>query len=270
MGSLNLRKYEKDYEKIIDAIVDAFLGKQNRNHMFKTPRYKLLGTLVDNTRQKNGPRLGTFILLLSIKETIKLIEDIDNGKVIDLKKLSLSVDNHLVIQNNRNKYNSGELSHEDILSAPDKYDAELLNDVYVDFVKTAPLYAIENYKSYMSQASLYEILARVNADEHTLEISNESLISILDTLELDSNDYVKISSTLSLGMLPEQRIKLFETISDEKDEAMDAYLFTLFDLEMLAPADAILEISQADEYLNFKAYSALKECNKNFNINLFI
>ena len=25
--------------------------------------------------QKNGPRLGTFILLLSIKETIKLIED---------------------------------------------------------------------------------------------------------------------------------------------------------------------------------------------------
>jgi len=270
MGSLKLRKYEKDYEKIIDAIVDAFLGKENRNHMFKTPRYKLLGKLVDNTRLFPNTIVSSSIDNEKIRTTIKLIEDIDNGKIVDLKKLSLSVDNQLVIQNNRNIYNAGELSHEDILSSPDKYDAELLNDVYVDFVKTSPLYAIENYKSYMSEASLYEILARVNADENTLEISNESLISLLDMLELDSSDYVKISSTLSLGMIPEQRIKLFETISDEKDEAMDSYLFTLFDLEMMAPADAILEISQADEYLNFKAYRALKECHKNFNINLFI
>jgi len=270
MGSLRLRKYEKDHEKIIESIVDAFLGKENRNHMFKTPRYKLLGTLVDNTRLFPNTTISSSVDDEKISATIKLIEDIDNGEIVDLKKLSLSVDNHLVIQNNRNKYNAGELSHEDVLSSPDKYDAELLHDVYVDFVKTSPLYAIENYKSYMSDASLYEILARVNADENTLEISNESLISLLEMLELDSDDYIKISSTLSLGMIPEQRIKLFETISDEKDEAVDAYLFTLFDLEMLEPANAILDISQPDEYLNFKAYRALKECNKNFNINLFI
>ena len=95
-------------------------------------------------------------------------------------------------------------------------------------------------------------------------------MGLLDMLELDTNDYIKISSAPSLGMIPEQRMRLFETISDTKDEAMDSYLFTLFDLEMMAPADAILEISQTDEYLNFKAYRALKECNKNFNINLFI
>jgi hypothetical protein len=59
-------------------------------------------------------------------------------------------------------------------------------------------------------------------------------------------------------------------LSDENDEAMEAYLYTLFDLEMIAPADAILEISQPDEFLNFKAYRALKENNKHFNINLFI
>ena len=71
-------------------------------------------------------------------------------------------------------------------------------------------------------------------------------------------------------MLPEERMKLFESLSDTNEEAMDAYLFTLFDLEMLAPADEILEISQPEEYLNFKAYRALKDCNKHYNINLFI
>jgi len=39
---------------------------------------------------------------------------------------------------------------------------------------------------------------------------------------------------------------------------------------LLAPADEILENSQDDEYVNFKAYRALKACNKNFNINLFV
>ena len=39
------------------------------------------------------------------------------------------------------------------------------------------------------------------------------------TVELDAKDYLKISSAIALGMVPDQRIKLFETISDEKEEA---------------------------------------------------
>ena len=49
VGSLNLRKYEKDYENIINSLSDAYLGKENRYHVFKTPRYKLLGSLIDST-----------------------------------------------------------------------------------------------------------------------------------------------------------------------------------------------------------------------------
>ena len=269
MGSFKLRKYEKDYEKIIDSIVDAYLGKENRHHMFKTPRYKLLGSLIDNTKLFPNNIDSSSIEDEKIKSTLKLIEDIKNGEIVELKKLSLPVDNVLVVQNNRNKYRNGELNAEDILSHPDNYDSAILNDVYIDFVKTSPVYAIENYKQFMSKEALFEILARVNADENTIEISNDSLIALFETLELGTKEYVEASSILSFTMIPEQRIRLFETISDDKEEAMDAYLFTLFDLEMIAPADAILEISQSDEFLNFKAYRALKECHKNFNIKLF-
>ena len=71
-------------------------------------------------------------------------------------------------------------------------------------------------------------------------------------------------------MIPEQRMKLFEILSDENEDAMDAYLYTLYDLEMIAPANAILDNSQSDEYQNFKAYRALKECGKNFSIDMFV
>ncbi len=89
-------------------------------------------------------------------------------------------------------------------------------------------------------------------------------------VKLDEKELIKASTMLAIGMIPEQRMKLFETISETNEEAMGAYLYTLFDLELLAPADEILDNTQPDEYLRFKAFRALKESNKNFNINLFV
>lgn len=117
---------------------------------------------------------------------------------------------------------------------------------------------------------MFVILGRVNADENTLEISNEALMTLFINLDLTKQDYIKSSQITSGGMNPDQRIKLFETISNGRDEATDAYLFTLFDLEMLPPAYALLDISQPNEYQNFKAYRALKESNQYFSIDLFI
>jgi len=270
LGSLRLRKYDKDYEKIIDSMVDAYLGKAVRSNTFKTSRYKLLGSLIDNTVLVPNNELSADTSDEKINEVVRLIENINNGEVVDLKKYNLLPSNALVIQNEKNRYIKGDVKAEDILGHSDKYDTALLEDVYTDFVKVATLSNIEKYKDNLNKLALFEILARINADENSLEISNEVLISILNSLELDKADYIKISTTLSKGMIPEQRIKLFEMLSEEKEEAMDAYLFTLFDLEMLAPVKEILDISQDYEYQNFKAYAALRECGKHYNINLFI
>ena len=270
VATLHLRKYEKDDEKVIDAISDAYLGKEDRQHIFKTPRYTMLGSLIDNSTVFPNNNISFNIEDEKISSTLKIIEDIKNGKVVDLKKLSLSIDNPLVIQNDRNRYKDGSLSVKDFLSHPDKYNVGLLSEIYIDCVKTASLKEIETYKSFMTKEALSHILTRVNADENTLLISNESLIGLFDILELNKQDYLDIAASMSCCMIPEQRMKLFETLSDEHEDAIDSYLFTLFDLEMLEPANVILDISLPDEYLNFKAYRALKESNQHFNINLFV
>lgn len=270
LGSLKLRKYEKDYDKLIDSVVEAYLGKKDRKFIFKTPRYKLIGSIVDNTTLFPTQQLTADSDNEKINDVIKLIEEIKNGNVVDLKKYALKPTNALVIQNERNRYKKGDIKAEDILNNSDKYDRNLCQEVYTDFAKKSSIKSIEKYNSFLTKDAMFEILSRINSDENSLEVSNDTLIALFKTVELDAKDYLKISSALALGMVPDQRIKLFETISNEKEEAMDAYLFTLFDLEMLAPADEILETSQQDEYLNFKAYRALKECNKHFNINLFI
>ena len=264
------RKYEKDYEKFIDSLVDAYLGKQKRSHIYKTDRYKLLGAVVDNSNLMAGAELKPDTSSEKINKILELIEELKSGKVVELKKYSLSPTNQLVIINQRNMYKNGDLSAENILSAKDKYTKDLLDEVYIDFVKESPFYAIEKYKEFLTKESLFIILDRINADENTLEVSNDDLILLFSKLELNEDDYIAISKALSQNMIPEQRIKLFETLSEDSEDTIGAYLYTLFDLEMLAPADELLSNTQQDEFLKFKSYRALKECGKNFNIELFV
>jgi Ca2+-binding EF-hand superfamily protein len=270
VGNLKARKYEKDYAKIMDSIIDSYLGKDDKTYTYKTPRYKLLGTIVHNSLLFPTANLSSNTENEKLNKVLKLIDELNNGEVVELKQYALKPSNKLVMMNNRNKYNKSILNAEKILSKSDVYDRELCEDAYVDFVKVSPLYAIEKYKQFLNKKSLFEILYRVNAVENRLEISNETLSAMFKTLDLNAKDYIEISKALSTGFSPEQRIKLFETLSDEDDKVMEAYLFTLFDLEMLAPTVEILQNSQPDEFINFKAYSALKQCNKNFDISLFI
>lgn len=270
LGSFKARRYEKDHEKIVEAVIDAFLGKENRSHDFKTDRYKLLGSLVDNATIFPSKTLEINSNNKKLNDVLNNINIIRSGGVCDLRKYALSPSNAIVIQNDRNRYKKGDLSAEDILSSKDKFDITLQKEVYVDFVKTAPLQTIEKYKTNMTKESLFEILPRVNADKNTLVVPNETLLAFFKGLELDAKGYVEASKLLSYAALPEQRMKLFELLGNEDEKAMEAYLFTLFDLEMIAPAKDILDMSQPNEYLRLKAYASLKDCQKQFNINLFV
>ncbi|MGE0738896.1 hypothetical protein [Sulfurimonas sp.] len=270
MGVLKLRKYEKDHEKMVDSIIDAYLGKENRSHSFKTQKYQLLGSLVDNATIFPTAEFNAEVDNKKINDVLNVINSIRNGEVADLRKYSLPVSNAIVIQNERNRYKKGVLSAEDILSSPNRYDASLCKEVYVDFVKKAPLHTIEKYKNALTKEALFTILSRINADSDTLVVSNEVLLSLFKAMNLTVSEYIDASKKLAKAMLPEQRMKLFETLSNEDEAAMEAYLFTLFDLEMLTAAKEVLDASSSGEYARFKAYRTLRECGKHFDINLFI
>lgn len=270
MGVLKLRKYEKDHEKMVDSIVDAYLGKENRSHSFKTQKYQLLGSLVDNATIFPTAEFSAEVENKKINEVLDVIKSIRNGEVADLRKYALLPSNPIVVQNERNRYKKGVLSAEDILGNPTRYDMTLQKEVYVDFVKKAPLQAIEKYKKALTRESFFTILSRINADSDTLVVSNETLLSFFQEMRLSVEEYIDASKRLSKSMLPEQRMKLFEMLSNEDEAAMEAYLFTLFDLEMLTPAKEILDASSSSEYPRLRAYSALRECGKKFDIKLFL
>jgi len=270
VNSLKLRKYKTDSQEMVEALIDAYMQKLDREHKFKTDGYKLVGKLIDNSTMLPNKNITKNTSDERINNVLRLLDDIEKGSSVDLKGFNLKATNPISMKNNRNKFNNGDISAKDILDDVSNYDEELCKIAYIKYSQTYSVNGIVQYKSLMSKEALMEVLKRVDNGEHSIEISNEILIELFESVKLTSKDYIEASMVLANGMDPERRIKFFETLSEKKEIVMEAYLYTLFDLEMLSVAEEILENSQPDEFLKFKAYSALKENNNNFSISLFL
>ena len=269
LGSFKVRKYEKDLEKMMISVGDALLCKENRHFEFKTPKYKQLGKVIDHVSIIADVQMPS-IEDEKLATVLRVVSRVKSGQVADLRKFSLPTDNQLMIQNDKNRYDAHEISAEDVLGKAGRYSKELRLRAYIDASKNSSFSIIEKNKELMSKEALNNILSRINTDQNQLTLSNQALIEFIDMLELNEKDYIEISQALSKSMIPEQRIKLFELLSEKNDDATGAYLYTLYDLEMQYHANELLANTQANEYLNFKAYRALKECNRHYDISLFV
>lgn len=269
VGSFKLRKYRKDYEKLMDALQYAYLGKNGRKYLYKTDRYALIGKLVDHSEIHPFASLS-HVGDEKIDKVLALLRDIKNGTPVALNKYGLDKSNPLVIQNQINQMNKDQLKPSEVLMKAQNYDEQVCKYAFVKLIPEKPLYELEKYKAYMDKESLFSILARINEDKNKLDVSTESMISLLTALPLNDKEFVKASKILSGDLVPQQRVEIFELLSEKDETAMPAYLYTLYDLEMVDHADEILKSSQPDEFIGCKAYRELKDSPQNYSIDLFI
>jgi hypothetical protein len=265
---MELRRYRKDYDQLIQALSEALLGKKNRRTSYRTDRYAVLGNVIDKSTIKPTDKLKKSENK-TLQATIDFIRDIEHGESVDLSKFHLETDNPLVVKYHKTRYKNGEVIAEDILNKPERFTEELAVEAYHDYVKSASISSIIKYKKYMSKEALVTILNRINAKENRLEIDNDTIIDLIKEVDVSEDEFICGSIILSKNMMPEDRIDLFERLSHVNDDATSAYIYTLYDLEMVEAANDLLDSSREDEYPRFRAYRALKDANKNFSINLF-
>ncbi|MEA3372479.1 MAG: hypothetical protein U9Q62_02190 [Campylobacterota bacterium] len=266
---LRLRQFKSDFAKLTEAISDAYLGKANRNTLYKTERYKLLGKLIDRSIMIPSDTLLE-VGEEKIDSTLSLLNAVRNGESIELKKVQLDKNNPIVVNNLINRIENGDMKAANILSKSDAYSEEVCAKAFDLMVPDQPLYELEKYKSHMSKATLFNLMKHIGVDKNKLEVSNESMITMISEHTLDEDEFVALSKILSKSLLPDQRIKIFEMLYDKNDEATAAYLYTLFDLEMIELADEVLNQVRPDEYMAFRAYRDLKAVNKHYVIDLFV
>ncbi|MFY9143053.1 hypothetical protein [Sulfuricurvum sp.] len=268
VGNFKLRRLNKDHEKMIDALRDALLGVSERNYVYKSDAYKLMGKLIDHALILPYETLRS-IGNEKIDEALALMRDVKEKKKVDIKKFHLASTTSIVIQNNLNRFERGEIDADSILSRPESYGEIVCAKAYETYVKTASVGSIMKFKHLFTKASLIDFVQRINA-ENGIQIANEELISIFNALKLNSNDWIDLTAAMSKNMLPEQRIRLFEMLSEQCDDAMEGYLYTLYDLQMIDTANEVLNNTANNDYQIFKAYRDLKRANKHYDIRIFL
>lgn len=269
VGNFKLRRLNKDHEKMMDALRDALLGVGERNYVYKSEPYKLMGKLIDHSLLMPFDTLRS-IGNEKIDEALQLMRDVKENKKVDIKKFHLPSTTSIAIQNNLNRFERGEIDADSILSRPDSYGEIVCAKAYESYVKTASVGSIMKFKHLFTKASLVDFLQRINASENGIEIANEELVALLASIKLESSDWIDLSEAMAKNMLPEQRIRLFEMLSEQNDDAMEGYFYTLYDLQMIDTANEILNNTAHNDYLIFKAYRDLKKANKHYDIAIFL
>ncbi|MBV5321762.1 MAG: hypothetical protein JZU62_08750 [Sulfuricurvum sp.] len=269
VGNFKLRRLNKDHEKMIDALRDSLLGVNERNYVYKSEQYKLMGKLIDSALILPYETLRS-IGNEKIDEVLQLMRDVKEKKKVDIKKFHLASNTSIAIQNNLNRLERGEMDADSVLSRPDSYGEIVCAKAYESYVKTASVGSVMKFKHLFNKGSLIDFVQRVNAGENGIQISNEELVTLFSSLKLESNDWIDLSAAMSKNMLPEQRIRLFEMLSEHNDDAMEGYFYTLYDLQMIDTANEILNNTAHADYQIFKAYRDLKKANKHYDIAIFL
>lgn len=269
VGNFKLRRLNKDHEKMIDALRDSLLGVSDRNYVYKSDAYKLMGKLVDNSLILPFETLRS-IGNEKIDEALEVMRNVKEKKKVDIKKFHLPSNTSIAIQNNLNRLESGEIDSDTILSRAESYGDVVCSKAYESYVKAASVGSIIKYKRFFTKSSLLDFVKRVNAAENGIAMTNEELVGLFSDLKLTSDDWVDLSAAMAKNMLPEQRIRLFEMLSENNDDAMEGYLYTLYDLQMVDTANEILNNTAHTDYQIFKAYRDLKRVNKHYDIAIFL
>ena len=263
-----LKRYKKDYDVLIQSLADAIM-REPKSHNYKTREAKNMGHVID----KSEITLRDFKIETKderMKKVLEYVKDITNGIYVEINDYKLSPSNPLLVQNYENRLKEEPTYSGVILKNCDDLPKHLCKDalrIYMDFSEPSKIKEYAKLFDLEMLATFFELMQQKG---QKIEYSDILYILQESSMKLRSEEYIQLAKEVKSVLAPDERLKLFEILKDKDDKSEGAYLYTLLDLEMIDKAKEFLETVQEGEHENFKAYLDLKECGRNYPLELFI
>ena len=267
LSFFRLQKIKNDAEQFLENEKKALLGKKLENNTYKSEIFQLPGKVLPllNTDPKRYSDYRVFDD--DIADIMDIKQKVYNGEVVDLSKYNLLPDNTLMLKN-----------YENMLKQDKKYASVILKNCIDDnlchkaakvLAQYASIAEIEKLNVKIDRDIFNTLINRIGTDG--FEISNDKLIEFIKELKFNKDDLVQLVKDLKDKLTPDERVKLAEELLNNfPDSAGEAYLYTMFDLQLIDKAREYLENSSKKEYQKFKHLLFLKDSGKNFDIDIFV
>ncbi len=268
-GSINYcknRSYIKDEEAIIDVLKSMLLQKNDKKRL-KTPGFKNLSSILKQFKLEVGDSTFT-----STNEGLNLvvsqIKDIKAGKYVNEKTLKLDPNSELAKQNLINKMNEQPDFSLDILKKSTNYSTDIVNKAFDNVVETKTMTTIKkvynNIK--LDREKAYKLFLK-DIENIEFGLTKEEILKITKSLNYTQEEYVNLARLYKEVLSPDKLLELFETLSNENDEATTAYFYVLCELEMIEKLRDLLSGYNDDEMVPFRAILDLKEAGKHYSLD---
>ncbi len=258
------RALKKDLDTYVKVSKKIILGEES-SLKFKTDIFGLPSFI---TRTLNYVKKADISSLKNdeLKECYTLVDNIRDGKYEDLKKFKLSPTNELFIQNEKNRLKSEPKYAYTILKTCKNLESDLCQKAYGELLNIGTFSEIKKYNFPIDKNIFRRMMERYLDSEDNFDMDIESIKEMLETFNATSEDYLELAQEIRIKLSPDELIELFKKLYNEKGHiAANAYLYTLFELEMIDKVREILEVSEEEDFLKFKTLLFLRDHGKNID-----
>ncbi len=262
------KKWEKDTESLDDALYWSLLNEP-KAHKFNLPILKQTASLLDVSCVKVDGAVDD--ISDKLRGALTLVTEIDRGEYVDLKvhKLEnvLSKENPLVIKNLMNRLSKDNSFAEEVLQSKEAYTEELFTEALKNFSLKTTFLKAEKYVNIYNKESFLILLTRITKEDD-LGLTKDILDNFIVALEskLVCGDYLKIATLMMGELSPDENLKLWREYEGKYADAQIAYLYLLFDYEMIEKAGEYLKEHGENDFKRFRALYDLKKEHKKYKI----
>ena len=261
-----LKKWQKDAATLDDALYWSLMNepKEQKYAMEEVKSSAvLLGqsslTILDSVEGLN-PRLS---------RVVNIINKIKNGEYVDLKEHKMArvfnEGNPHLIQNRLNRLESDNEFVEEVMKSSSQFSKLVQAQALEIFARKETFYKARKYAKVFDVENFKVMLARANFEED-MGLSSEILNDFMTGLKLSCTDFVEIANVTKKQFTPDENLKLLKRYQAENPKAQNAYLYLLFEYELLDGVGAYLDEQDANDFIKFRALYELRKENKKFKL----
>jgi hypothetical protein len=199
-----------------------------------------------------------------------LIQKIKNGEYVDLKEHKMaktfSEGNPILIQNRLNRLKSDTLFVEDVMRSNAEYSTQVQAEALSIFSQRADFSQARKYAKVFDEKNLLLMLGRMNAEDN-LSLTGDILNEFVLALKLQCQDFIAIAKITKKYFKPEENLALFYTYQAENEKAQNAYLYLLFEYELLDQVSNYLQEQGEFECMKFRALYILKREHTGYKLD---
>jgi hypothetical protein len=261
-----IKKWKRDTETLEDALYWSLVNEP-KEQKYAIPEVKSSASLLSKASLMVSDNIES--LTPRLAKVVNIIQKIKNGEYIDLKEEKMSKvfneGNPILIKNRLNRLESDDKFVEDVMKSSSNYSEAVQYEALKIFAAKTNFEKARKYSKVFDVENFLVLLNRVTPEDD-LMLTKDVLTTFVEDLKLSCADFIKIAEVTKKYFKPDENLALFNSYQKENDKAQNAYLYLLFEYELLDQVDAYLEEHEENEFVKFRALAELKRQNAKYKL----